>query len=159
MGAGAGDDAAYFADLGHLVTAVDFSDEALARARAKHGDRPGLRFIKADAFHLPPSLATEGTTGAFDLIVEHTFYCAIDPCRRNELVSIWRRCLAEGGHLLAVFFTMDKAQGPPFGGSEWELRARLQGAFRPLYWFRSRNSHETRVGQETLIYPEKIARL
>lgn len=152
LGAGSGNDAAFFAAQGHIVTAVDFSHEAVARARAKYGTQPDLTFLQADAFQLPQELS-----GQFDLIFEHTFYCAIDPVRRNEVVKIWRRALVPGGHVLGVFFAYDKPTGPPFGGSEWELRARLKGAFRPLYWMRLRNSPPKRTAREVLIYAEKIS--
>jgi SAM-dependent methyltransferase len=154
LGAGTGNDAAFFAQLGHLVTAVDFSAEAIARARQKYEGAPGLRFVQADAFALPESMAA-----AFDIVVEHTCYCAVSPSRRNELVRAWRRALVEGGHLLGVFFTIDKRDGPPFGSSEWELRERFGTLFRPLYWLRSRHSQEKRKGQETLIYAQKLATL
>ena len=154
LGAGSGNDAAFFADLGHVVTAVDFSEEAIVRARAKYGHKSELRFVRADVFDLPAAM-----TGAFDLIVEHACFCAVNPVRRAELVRVWRRCLAEGGHVLGLFFTIDRRRGPPVGCSEWELRARLQNLFRTLYWFRSRNSLEARAGQEVLVYVQKVSRV
>ena len=150
LGAGSGNDAAYFARLGHIVTAVDFSADAIARAKSKYSDVANLRFVQADAFRLP-----DGMRAASDLIVEHTCYCAINPSRRNELVRVWRQCLVEGGHLLGVFFVIDKRDGPPFGSSEWELRARLEKGFRALYWLRSHHSLERRAGQELIVYAEK----
>lgn len=153
LGAGSGNDAAYFAEQGHIVTAVDFSHEAIARAQAKYGHVQGLKFLQADAFQLPPEM-----TGQFDLVFEHTFFCAVDPTRRNEVLKIWRRALAEGGHLLGVFFVYDKPTGPPFGGSEWELQARLKNQFRPLYWMRLRNSPPARLARELLIYAEKLSK-
>lgn len=153
LGAGSGNDAAYFAGQGHIVTAVDFSAEAIARAQKKYGHAQELRFLQADAFALPPEM-----NGQFDLVFEHTFYCAVDPARRNEIVKIWRRCLVDGGNLLGVFFASDKPMGPPFGGSEWELRARLKKEFRPLYWMRLRNSPRPRMGREALIYAEKLSK-
>ena len=152
LGAGSGSDAAFFAELGHSVTAVDFSAEAIAQARERHGARAGLRFEQADVFNLPDSM-----TNAFDLVIEHTCYCAINPSRRDELVKVWRRCLADRGHLMGVFFTIDKRDGPPFGASEWELRSRLAKSFRSLYWMRARNSFAKRAGQETFIYAQKLS--
>lgn len=151
LGAGTGNDAAFFAEMGHVVTAVDFSEEAVARGRAKYGHLSNLRFLQADAFALPREM-----DGGFDLILEHTCYCAINPSRRGELVRAWRRCLSPGGHLLGVFFTIDKRQGPPFGSSEWELRARLGKGFRMLFWMRSRHSLEKRAGQEMVVYAQKL---
>ncbi|MEK7356267.1 MAG: methyltransferase domain-containing protein [Bdellovibrionota bacterium] len=150
LGCGQGHDAAWFAQAGHLVTGIDFSDEAIARAKATYGHVHDLTFIKGDAFRLPPSM-----DGAFDIVFEHTLYCAISPERRNELVKAWRRALVETGHLMGVFFTFDKPMGPPFGGSEWELRSRLAKSFRPLYWQRLRNSIPERLGTELYVYADK----
>lgn len=63
LGCGSGHDAAYLARQGHSVTAVDFSEEALQRARGLYGSVEGLQFVARDAFALP-----EEWTGRFDLI-------------------------------------------------------------------------------------------
>lgn len=151
LGSGAGHDAAWFAEQGHIVTGIDFSSEAVAKAKLNYAHLPNLTFVEGDVFNLPTSM-----TGAFDVVFEHTLYCAVEPSRRNDLYKVWRRVLNEHGYLLGIFFSRDKAFGPPFGGSEWEVRARLQKGFRPLYWMRLRNSHEKRTGQEFLVYLEKL---
>lgn len=153
-GAGTANDAAWFAEQGHIVTAVDFSEEAIARAKAKFGHLQNLKFIRADIFELPDKMP-----GEFDLIFEHTCYCAITPSRRAELVRAWRRLLSEKGLLMGVFFVMDKTYGPPYGSTEWEIRARLIKNFRPLYWTRLRDSLPKRLGHELFIYAEKLSNL
>lgn len=149
LGCGSGHDAAHFAEQGHLVTAVDFSPEALERAKAQHKNS-NISWLQADAFELPEKLH-----GQFDVIFEHTFYCAIDPDRRNDLVKAWRKYLAPKGHLLGIFFVMDKLLGPPWGGSEWELRQRFKGKFQLLYWTRWRKSAPGRQSKELVIYAQK----
>ena len=152
LGAGSGNDAAHFASLGHHVTAVDFSDEAIQRAQKKYSSQQNLKFVKADLFALPQEYV-----GSFDMIFEHTCFCAIDPERRSEMIKVWRRCLTDIGHILAIFFTIDRPNGPPFGATEWELRERMKKGFRPLYWMRLRQqSHPSRQGMETLVYAQKI---
>lgn len=150
VGCGEGHDAAYFASLGHLVTAVDFSEEAIRRAKEHYGSREGLNFFRADAFNLP-----ENWSGQFDIVFEHTCYCAVSPDKRSQLVQIWRKMLQPQGHLLAIFFAHEKRRGPPFGGSEWELRQRLKSGFSFLYWTRWRNSVERRKGKELVVYARK----
>ncbi|NJL25253.1 MAG: methyltransferase domain-containing protein, partial [Calothrix sp. SM1_5_4] len=147
LGCGSGNDAAYFADQGHVVTGVDFSDEALSRARDKYGGKENLSFVQSDVFALPQSW-----NGQFDVVFEHTCYCAVDPSRRDELVRIWKRVLHPHGHLLGVFFVMEKRHGPPFGGSEWEVRRRLQKSFEALFWTRWRHSVEGRKAKELVVY-------
>ena len=152
LGAGSGNDAAWFAEQGHIVTAIDFSEEAIARAKAKYGHLTNLTFEQRDLFQLPTSM-----NSSYDLVFEHTLYCAISPNRRPELVKVWRRVLTDHGHLMGVFFAMDKLKGPPYGGSEWEVRARLEKGFRPLYWNRLREANrETRLGIELFVYAQKL---
>ena len=152
LGAGPGHDAAWFAQQGHIVTAIDFSEDAIAKAREKYAHLSNLNFKQADVFSLPPEM-----NGQFDIVFEHTLYCAITPSRRKDLVKVWRRVLAENGHLFGVFEARDKTFGPPFGGTEWEVRARLQKGFRPLYWMRLRISPPSREGEEFLVYAQRLA--
>ena len=150
-GCGSGNDAAFFAEQGHIVTGMDMSPEAIERAKSKYGHLPNLQFVQGDVFHPPKDF-----THAFDLVFEHTLYCAITPERRPELVKMWRHYLAEHGHLLGVFFTMDKPSGPPFGGSEWEIRQRLGKTFEPLYWTRWRHSIDKRQNIELVVYARLV---
>jgi len=153
LGSGAGHDAAYLARLGHLVTAVDFSEEAIKRSKERYGNIESLTFIRGDAFNLP-----EKWNGEFDMVFEHTCYCAISPEKRSQLVKVWSQVLQPGGHLLGIFFAHEKRQGPPFGGSEWELRERLKGKFNFLYWTRWHLSPERRKGLELVVYARKKER-
>jgi SAM-dependent methyltransferase len=150
LGCGSGNDAAYFAEQGHFVTAVDISPEALARAQKKYGHLSNIKWLQEDIFKL-----NQSHDQSYDLVFEHTCYCAIDPSKRNELVKNWKRLLAPGGYLLGVFFTMEKKKGPPFGGSEWEIRERLKKSFQFVFWGRWHQSIERRNGKELLIYAQK----
>ncbi len=146
LGCGSGHDAAYLAKAGHKVTAVDISPEAIKGAKEKYGEVKNLSFLQSDLFGLPREWE-----GQFDLILEHTCYCAIDPARRNELVKYWHKLLSEKGQLLGAFFVMEKRDGPPFGGSEWEVKQRLNKRFEFLYWTRWRHSLEGRKGKELVL--------
>jgi SAM-dependent methyltransferase len=152
IGCGSGHDAAFFARQGHLVTGVDFSPEAIRRANELYGKIENLSFIQADAFNLP-----EAWTGRFDLVFEHTCYCAVDPQRRDELARAWRRVLMPQGRLLAVLFVMEKRDGPPWGGNEWEVRERLRKGFNFLYWTRWRKSIERRTATELVLFAQKLS--
>ncbi len=153
LGCGSGNDAAEFAKYGHIVTAVDISPEAISRAREKYGSITGLTFLESDIFALG-----DEHTAAYDLIFEHTCFCAIAPHRRNDLIAVWRRCLADGGQLLGVFFTMERRFAPPFGGSEWEYRERLKKHFQFLFWGRWQKSIDRRQGKELLIFAKMKSR-
>lgn len=150
LGAGEGHDAALFAQAGHVVTAVDFSKEGIKRGKEKYGHLANLHFEEANIFHLP-----QQWNHSFDVVIEHTCYCAIPPDQRNELVRLWRRMLHEEGQLMAVFYTMEKRSGPPYGTTEWEVRKRLQDYFHFLFWGRWRQSIERRQGKELFVLAKK----
>lgn len=150
LGCGEGHDAAFFAEAGHKVTAVDISPEALRRGKKHYGHLKNLEFIEKDVFKLGKEF-----DNSFDMVFEHTCFCAIKPSRRNELVKVWNRSLVETGSLLGVFFATEKRQGPPYGSSEWELRERLKKNYQFLFWGRWRQSIPRRIGKELFIYAQK----
>lgn len=150
LGCGEGHDAALFAQAGHVVTAVDFSPEGIKRGKEKYKHLTNLHFVQEDIFKLPSDW-----NHSFDLIVEHTCFCAIPPERRKDLVTLWRRLLHEEGQLMAVFFAMLKRAGPPYGSSEWELRELMKPYFQFLFWGRWRNSLPRRQGRELFVLAKK----
>ena len=150
LGSGEGHDAAFFAREGHVVTAVDISPQATERAQKHYGSLTNLKFVTQDLFEFAKS-----TEHKFDLIFEYTCYCAINPARRAELVKAWSRLLDDQGKLMAIFFCMDQRQGPPFGGSEWEIRRRLQKSYDFLFWGRWRKSLPRRQGRELFVLAQK----
>ncbi|MGZ3772503.1 MAG: class I SAM-dependent methyltransferase [Pseudobdellovibrionaceae bacterium] len=150
LGCGEGHDAAFFAQAGHVVTAVDFSEEALERARKLYGDIENLHFFQGDIFKLPRDFDQ-----AFDIVFEHTCYCAVNPAKRKDLVKVWNRTLVSGGYLMGVFFAFEKRQGPPYGGTEWEVRQRLKSNYQPVFWGRWQKSIPSRQGKELFVYAKK----
>lgn len=79
-------------DLGHAVTALDFSEPMLARARAKHARKPRLRFLHADAGR------TMEPDASYDAIVcRHLVWTLTDPA---TAFADWLRVLRPGGRLL-----------------------------------------------------------
>ena len=151
LGAGCAHDADHLASLGHVVTAIDISPEAIKKAKDKYGHKNNVEYIQADAFNLPQNLL-----GQFDLVFEHIFFCSVNPIYRNRIVQTWKKLLTPRGHLLAIFFMLDQGKTPPFGSTEWELRARLEKHFRFLYWTRWRQSLPERQGKEIVVYAEKL---
>lgn len=151
LGCGAGHDAAAFAQAGHIVTAVDHSPEAIARAKKLYSHFENITWLTEDVFQLPPQMMN-----SFDVVFEHTCYCAIDPSLRNKLVQQWRKLLTSGGFFMGVLFAMEKRSGPPFGGTEWEFRERLKKDFQFLFWGRWRQSPASRHGKELFVYARKL---
>ena len=150
LGCGRGHDAAWMAQAGHIVTGVDVSKEALSAAESMYGHSDHLKWVHQDAL-----LRNESNKNQFDLILEHTFFCALDPVLREDLVKTWLHCLTPHGYFMGIFFVMDKKIGPPYGGSEWEYRKFLQAKFRPLLWGRTSKSPEGRSHKELLVFLER----
>jgi len=94
-----------FAERGHDVLGIDFSDAVVEKLAG--------RVRKADFFQLaePP----------FDLVYERTFLCALPRRRWPE----WGRRISEvvqpGGRLAGFFYLNDNERGPPFGTSLAQL--------------------------------------
>lgn len=150
LGCGEGHDAALFAEAGHVVTAVDFSPEGLSRGKEKYKHLTNLHFHQMNIFDIPTDW-----NHSFDLVVEHTCFCAIRPDQRDEMVRLWRRMLHEQGQLLSIFYVMEKRSGPPFGINEWEVRKHLEKHFHFLFWSRWRQSVERRQGRELFVLAKK----
>jgi SAM-dependent methyltransferase len=150
VGSGSAHDAAYLAQQGHIVTAIDFSPEAIAHARGLYGNVRDLEFVCQDILVPSRILANR-----FDIVFEHTFYTAVDPTARALVVDAYKRMLVDKGHLLGIFFVMDKGGAPPFGATEWEIRERLKKSFNFLYWTRWKKSIPRRLGKELVIYAQK----
>ncbi len=107
VGCGRGHEARLLARLGAQVTAIDFAAPAIEAARAL-AEREGLAidFRRMDLFDLPSS------TEKWDLIVEHTCFCAIDPARRAEYARAAWSALAPGGELVGLFYAHGRPGGP-----------------------------------------------
>lgn len=79
-------------DLGHDVTALDFSEAMLEVARAKHAGKPRLRFLLADAEN------TMEPDQSYDAIVcRHLVWTLLAP---EATFREWLRLLAPGGKLI-----------------------------------------------------------
>ena len=98
-GCGYGHDAAYLAKQGHIVTAIDISEKAVTEAKRLYGHISNLDIHLADVFQLDETHREE-----YDVIFEHTCYCAISPTSRDKLIKVYKKYLSEKGHLLGIFF-------------------------------------------------------
>ena len=108
-GCGRGHDSNAWAQAGFETTGLDLSNLAVTEARELYQSQPSLAFFPGDFLDDSPEQA-------FDLVFEHTLFCAIDPARRDEYAKALDRWLKPGGLFLAIHFFIPKEQdGPPFG--------------------------------------------
>jgi SAM-dependent methyltransferase len=147
---GRGYDAQLFARHGFAVTAIDFSALALEALRAESA---ALDILQTDLFHLPGA-----RPAYFDLIVEYTCVCAIEPARRAELVAVFDSILRPDGVLLMLLFPVDgRPGGPPFSIDPDEWRALMAPRFDLLHDEIPDDSVKPRRGKERLMLWRKRA--
>lgn len=114
-GAGNGYEAEYLFQKGfNNVYVVDIADAPLRKLQTRVPDFPSSQLINCDFFDLKLNVE-------FDLIVEHTFFCALDPRLRSDYAAKVFELLKPGGVLSGLMFSFPLSeQGPPFGGSKDE---------------------------------------
>ena len=126
LGAGEGRNSFWLARAGWAVTAVDFSEVALARLRehAAHEDLP-IEVVDADV----GDYLRRGQR--FDLVVLANLHPA--PDERQQMLQAAAHAVASGGHLFVVGHHLDALghAGPP-DGDRLYTEGRLEGAFPGL---------------------------
>ncbi len=87
--------------------------------------------------------------GTYDLILEQTFFCAIDPSLRSRYVERMYHLLAPAGKLIGVLFDdVLNTDKPPFGGNASVYMPLFQQVFSQVIMERCRNSIAPRAGRE-----------
>jgi thiopurine S-methyltransferase len=94
--------------------------------------------------------------GAYDLILEQTFFCALDPALRAAYAFKMWQLLKPGGKLVGVLFDRRFEGGPPFGGTSAEYKS----FFTPYFSFEKfepcYNSEIPRKGTEIFMILRKL---
>ena len=147
-GAGYGHEASYLCKKGFTnVAVIDIAQAPLNNLSERLPQGHGLQLINADFFDHDDS---------YDLILEQTFFCALDPQMRLAYAEKMQRLLQPGGKLAGVFFDFEKTDsGPPFGGSEVEYRSLFSKYFEIKTLERCTNSIKPRQGNELFFIFEK----
>lgn len=132
-------EAAWLLDNGFTdITLLDISESLTQRLREKLAGTP-IKIITADFFQ---------HQDRYDLIIEQTFFCSLDPTLRPAYVDKVHELLNPGGKLAGLLFDRDFPGGPPYGGHKTEYQ-QLFGkkltvkALAPCY-----NSIKPRAGTE-----------
>ena len=133
-------------DLGfNSVTLIDISSHLVAMLRQKVEHLP-LTILHGDFFD---------HHGQYDLILEQTFFCALDPALRSQYVSKMHALLRPGGKLVGVLFDRMFEGGPPFGGSKQEYEALFAPVFNHVKLEPCYNSIEARLNSEVFLIARK----
>ncbi len=125
------------------VYGLDISEEPIANFKKNNPDFPEDQLIVDDFFK---------HDNEYDLIIEQTFFCALNPELRPLYATKMNNLLKENGTLAGVLFSFPLTeQGPPFGGRIEEYRDLLSDNFvfktlEPCY-----NSIKPRLNNELFI--------
>jgi SAM-dependent methyltransferase len=127
------------------ITVVDISSVLVERLKEKLTGQP-VKIIHADFFK---------HEGQYDLVLEQTFFCALNPSMRKDYVQQMHQLLKPGGQLAGVLFDRDFDGGPPFGGNKAEYETLFSALFdikkmEPCY-----NSILPRQGTELFFIVQK----
>lgn len=126
------------------VFVADISAFPLENFKKRVPDFPAEQLLHVDFFLLKDS---------FDLIIEQTFFCALDPKLRPEYAAKMAELLKPGGRLVGVLFndTLNNDK-PPFGGTKEEYISYFRPYFEIKYFENCHNSIPPRAGRELFIY-------
>jgi thiopurine S-methyltransferase len=143
-GAGNGYEAQCLFEIGFRnVYVLDFAETPLQSLKRRMPEFPEEQLVRQDFFEYK---------GHFDLIIEQTFFCALDPKLRESYAVQMHRLLRPGGKLVGLLFNeVMNVDKPPFGGSEKEYKLLFSKRFdirvmEPCY-----NSIKPRTGKELFV--------
>ncbi|UOG73796.1 TPMT family class I SAM-dependent methyltransferase [Hymenobacter tibetensis] len=150
-GAGRAYEAEYLHAKGFTeVFVADIALDALAALQERVKDFPAAHLLHQDFFTLQPS-------PPFDLLVEQTFFCALDPTLRPAYAKQCAHLLRPGGTLAGLLFETDfgNSMEPPFGGTREEYRTYFELYFNFVHFETAYNSLRPRQGRELFICLKK----
>jgi thiopurine S-methyltransferase len=112
-GAGNAYEAEYLFKAGFdCVDVLDIAQHPLDELRSRVPDFSSSNLIQGDFFD---------HNGKYDLIIEQTFFCAIDRALRSAYAEKCHDLLKEGGIVAGLFWSTEMSKdSPPFGGSKEE---------------------------------------
>lgn len=129
------------------ITVIDIAPTLVVQLKNKFEGNSNIKIVLGDFF---------AHTGEYDLILEQTFFCAINPNLRKSYVAKIKELLSADGKLAGVLFSKNfEQQGPPFGGSKCEYKSIFENwfelkTFEPCY-----NSFHKRMDSELFIIVNK----
>lgn len=94
--------------------------------------------------------------GSYDLVVEQTFFCAIDPSLRTKYAQKMSQLLKTHAKLVGLMFDCDFVGGPPFGGSKEEYLPYFSPYFQINTFEKCTNSIPPRAGNELFVNLQRL---
>jgi len=130
------------------VDVIDIAAQPLKNFQIRVPEFPQENLIQTNFFDW---------TNTYDLILEQTFFCALDPALRPAYAKKMSELLNPKGKLVGVLFDFPLTKvGPPFGGSQEEYLSYFEPYFEIKRMERCYNSIKPRAGNELFIIFEKL---
>ncbi len=148
-GAGNSHEAEYLWNNGFKnIYILDIAEHPLLNFKSRIPDFPGSHLIHDDFFKIKDT---------FDLIIEHTFFCALNPDLREKYALKMHNLLNTNGKLIGLLFDFELTkEGPPFGGSNQEYSNCFSKYFTIKTLERAYNSIKPRQDRELFFIFEKL---
>lgn len=125
------------------VFVVDVATEPLNAFLKRVPNFPSSHLLHADFFELEQR---------FDLIIEQTFFCALNPKVRKDYVEKMHQLLLPQGKLVGLLFNDPLfTDHPPFGGNKAEYVALFKTHFEFKHFEIAYNSIKPRMDRELFI--------
>ena len=142
-GAGNSHEADYALSLGiENIHVLDFSAPPLENLKKR------IPKLKLGNIHHADFFQHEGT---YDIILEQTFFCALDPELREQYMTKIHSLLKPNGILTGVMFDHALDTGPPFGGSLKEYEKLFSPKFDIVIMERCKFSIPARAEKELYV--------
>ncbi|MCK0192692.1 methyltransferase domain-containing protein [Arenibacter sp. F20364] len=123
------------------VFVIDIARQPLEQIKKRIPNFPEGQLLEGNFFDL--------ALNNFDLILEQTFFCALDPCLRAAYASKMKQLLKPNGKLAGLLFNFPLTEsGPPFGGSPAEYKSLFQENFKIKVLETAYNSIKPRADKE-----------
>lgn len=125
------------------VFVLDWSESAIQNFTSKFPDFPKENIFNENFFE---------HSGSYDLIIEQTFFCALNPPLRKNYVTKVHSLLKDDGKLVGLLFNKEFGNSfPPYGGSKDEYINLFEPYFNFKYFDVCYNSIPPRAGTELFI--------
>ncbi|MHB0755955.1 methyltransferase domain-containing protein [Polaribacter sp. M15] len=148
-GAGNSYEAEYLFNNGFKnVYVIDIAKQPLENLKKRVPNFPETQLIHANFFDLEET---------FDLIIEQTFFCAINPDLRQKYASKIHSLLNKNGKLVGLLFDAKLNEDhPPFGGNKEEYLPYFEPYFKNIKMQPCYNSFHNREGMELFVKIDSI---
>jgi thiopurine S-methyltransferase len=148
-GAGNGHEAEYLFRNGFKnVSVIDISPEPIQNIQKRLPEFPSSQLITGDFFK---------HNGSYELILEQTFFCALDPSLQTDYAPQMNKLLKPGGKLAGLLFT-DPLNNttPPFALTKEAYIQLFQPYFKIHTLETCYNSIKPRQGRELFMILQKL---